>query len=104
MSWEAAFVLGAIVGPTDPVSATATFARIGAPARVRLLVEGEALINDGTALVAYRVALVAAVEGTFSAPDAVLEFIGNGVGGIAIGLAVGVARDHRHPAPVRRRR
>ena len=90
MSWEAAFVLGAIVGPTDPVSATATFARIGAPARVRLLVEGEALINDGTALVAYRVALVAAVEGTFSAPDAVLEFIANGVGGIAIGLAVGV--------------
>ena len=90
MSWEAAFVLGAIVGPTDPVSATATFARIGAPARVRLLVEGEALINDGTALVAYRVALVAAVEGTFSAPDAVLEFIGNGVGGIAIGMAVGV--------------
>ena len=89
MSWEAAFVLGAIVGPTDPVSATATFARIGAPARVRLLVEGEALINDGTALVAYRVALVAAVEGTFSAPDAVLEFVVNGAGGIAIGLAVG---------------
>ena len=89
MSWEAAFVLGAIVGPTDPVSATATFARIGAPARVRRLVEGEALINDGTALVAYRVALVAAVEGTFSAPDAVLEFVVNGAGGIAIGLAVG---------------
>ncbi len=37
MSGEAAFVLGAIVGPTDPVSATATFSRIGAPARVRLL-------------------------------------------------------------------
>ena len=101
MSWEAAFVLGAIVGPTDPVSATATFARIGAPARVRLLVEGEALINDGTALVAYRVALVAAVEGTFSAPDAVLEFIGNGVGGIAIGMAVGVLGSC-DPPPVRR--
>jgi monovalent cation/hydrogen antiporter len=40
MSWEAAFVLGAIVGPTDPVSATATFSRLGAPARLRLLVEG----------------------------------------------------------------
>jgi Na+/H+ antiporter len=90
MSWEAAFVLGAIVGPTDPVSATATFARIGAPARVRALVEGEALINDGTALVAYRVALVAAVEGVFSAPDAVLEFVVNAAGGIAIGLAIGL--------------
>jgi CPA1 family monovalent cation:H+ antiporter len=90
MSWEAAFVLGAVVGPTDPVSAAATFARIGVPARVRLLVESEALINDGTALVAYRVALVAAVEGTFSAPDALLEFVLNAAGGIAIGLAVGI--------------
>jgi Na+/H+ antiporter len=89
MSWEAAFVLGAIVGPTDPVSATATFARIGAPARLRLLVEGEAMINDGTALVAYRVGLAAAVEGTFSLGDAVLEFLTSAAGGVAIGLAIG---------------
>ena len=89
MSWEAAFVLGAIVAPTDPVSATATFSRIGAPARVRLLVEGEAMINDGTALVAYRVALVAAVDGTFSAGDAAFEFLYSAAGGVAIGLAVG---------------
>jgi monovalent cation/hydrogen antiporter len=89
MSWEAAFVLGAIVGPTDPVSATATFARLGAPQRVRLLVEGEAMINDATALVAYRVALAAAVEGTFSAGEAALEFVVNGVGGVAAGIAVG---------------
>jgi len=89
MSWEAAFVLGAIVGPTDPVAAIATFSRIGAPPRVRLLVEGEAMINDGTALVAYRVALVAAVDGTFSAGDALLDFVSGAVGGVAIGLAVG---------------
>jgi CPA1 family monovalent cation:H+ antiporter len=89
LSWEAAFVLGAIVGPTDPVSATATFSRLGAPARVRTLVEGEAMINDGTALVAYRVALVAAVEGTFSFGDAVLEFLTSAAGGVAIGLAIG---------------
>ena len=89
MSWEAAFVLGAIVGPTDPVSATATFARLGAPARVRLLVEGEAMINDGTALVAYRVALAAAVEGTFSFDDAVLEFVTSAAGGVVIGVALG---------------
>src|SRR5215212_9260003 len=88
MSWEAAFVLGAIVGPTDPVSAAATFSRIGAPARVRLLVEGEAMINDGTALVAYRVALAAAVEGTFSANEAVLEFLTSADGGVAVGLAI----------------
>ncbi len=89
MSWEAAFVLGAIVGPTDPVSATATFSRIGAPARVRLLVEGEAMINDGTALVAYRVALVAATTGAFSAGDALLDFLVSASGGIAVGLAAG---------------
>jgi Na+/H+ antiporter len=89
MSWEAAFVLGAIVGPTDPVAATATFSRLGAPARVRGLVEGEAMINDGTALVAYRVALGAAVEGTFSFGGAVLEFAYSAAGGIAVGLAVG---------------
>jgi len=89
LSWEAAFVLGAIVGPTDPVSATATFSRIGAPARVRLLVEGEAMINDGTALVAYRVALLAALEGTFSAGEAALEFLTSAAGGVALGLAIG---------------
>jgi CPA1 family monovalent cation:H+ antiporter len=89
MSWEAAFVLGAIVGPTDPVSASATFARLGAPPRVRLLVEGEAMINDGTALVAYRAALVAAVEGTFSAGDAAVEFVLSAAGGVAAGLAAG---------------
>jgi monovalent cation/hydrogen antiporter len=89
MSWEAAFILGAIVGPTDPVSATATFSRIGAPARLRLLVEGEAMINDGTALVAYRVALAAAVEGTFSAGEAALEFLYSAAGGAALGVAIG---------------
>jgi monovalent cation/hydrogen antiporter len=89
MSWEAAFVLGAIVGPTDPVAAIATFSRIGAPPRLRLLVEGEAMINDGTALVAYRVALAAAVQGTFSAGDALLDFVLNATGGVAVGLAIG---------------
>ena len=93
MSWEAAFVLGAIVGPTDPVAAIATFSRIGVPPRVRLLVEGEAMINDGTALVAFRVALVAAVEGTFSLGDALLEFVVNAAGGVAVGLADRLARD-----------
>jgi Na+/H+ antiporter len=88
MSWEAAFVLGAIVGPTDPVAAIATFSRVRAPRRLRLLVEGEAMINDGTALVAYRVALAAAVTGTFSAGEALLDFVVNAAGGVAVGLAI----------------
>jgi monovalent cation/hydrogen antiporter len=91
MSWAAAFVLGAVVGPTDPVSAAATFSRLGVPARVRRRVEGEAMINDGTALVAYRVALTAAVEGTFSPAGAALEFVLSACGGVLVGLAVGWA-------------
>ena len=91
MGWAAAFVLGAIVGPTDPVSAAATFSRIPVPARVRRLVEGEAMINDGSALVAYNVALTAAVAGTFSLGGALLDFVWSAGAGIAIGLLVGWA-------------
>jgi monovalent cation/hydrogen antiporter len=89
LSWPAAFVLGAIVAPTDPVAAAATFTRLGVPRRVALLVEGEAMINDGTALVAYRVAITAAVAGSFSAGHALLSFLGTAAGGIAVGLAAG---------------
>ncbi|MDQ3632182.1 MAG: Na+/H+ antiporter [Actinomycetota bacterium] len=89
LGWEAAFILGAVVAPTDPVAAAASFSRIGVPERVKLLVEGEAIINDATALVIYRVAVAAAVTGTFSAGDAVLEFVLSAAGGIAIGLGVG---------------
>src|ERR687897_3066420 len=89
MSWEAAFVLGAIVGPTDPVSAQATFSRLGAPARMRMLVEGESMINDATALVAFRVALAAITEGVFSFGDALFEFFYSAVGGALVGLAIG---------------
>jgi len=89
MSWAAAFVLGAIVSPTDPVAATAIASRIGVPRRVVVVVEGEALINDATAITAYRVALVAVTAGTFSVWDAGGRFLVGALGGIAIGLAVG---------------
>ena len=89
MSWPLAFALGAIVSPTDPVAATAIMRQLGAPRRLVNFVEGESLVNDATALVAYRVAVAAAVGGTFSALDAGLEFLGAAAGGIAIGLVVG---------------
>src|ERR1700710_1997067 len=75
--------------PPDPVAAIAIFRRIGGPERVRLLVEGESMINDGTALVLYSIALGVATGGAFSFGDAALEFVAVSVGGIAIGLAVG---------------
>jgi monovalent cation/hydrogen antiporter len=89
LSWAMAFALGAIVAPTDPVAATTIMRRLGAPRRMVNVIEGESLVNDATALVAYRVAVAAAVGGSFSAVDAGLEFVGAALGGVAIGLAVG---------------
>jgi monovalent cation/hydrogen antiporter len=89
MSWSAAFVLGAVVSPTDPIAATAIMRRFAVPRRVVAIVEGESLVNDGTALVLYRVAVVAAVSGAFSLWEASWRFAWSVVGGIAIGLAVG---------------
>src|SRR5436190_13283020 len=89
MGWGPAFVLGAVVSPTDPVAAVAIAERLSVPRRVVTVVEGESLINDATALVAYRVAVVAVVSGSFSLLDAGGRFVLNVTAGAAIGLAVG---------------
>lgn len=89
LPWAAAFVLGAIVSPTDPVAATAIAGRLGAPRRIVTILEGESLINDGTGLVLYRVAVSAMVTGTFSLWNAGLQFVLYGSIGVVIGLAVG---------------
>src|SRR4029453_14752534 len=64
--WGPAFVLGAVVSPTDPLAATAIARRLGVPRRTVAIVEGESLVNDGTALVLYRGGADAALLGTFS--------------------------------------
>jgi CPA1 family monovalent cation:H+ antiporter len=87
--WAPAFVLGAIVSPTDPVAATAIARRLGIPGRIVSIVEGESLINDGTALVAYKFAVAAVVTGAFSLLDAAGEFVVVVLGGIAVGIAAG---------------
>jgi CPA1 family monovalent cation:H+ antiporter len=89
LSWPAAFILGAILGPTDPVAAAATFSRLGAPERVALAVEAEAMLNDAAALVAYRLAVGAALAGSFAIDEAAWEFVRAAAGGVAVGLAVG---------------
>ncbi len=89
VGWGPAFVLGAIVSPTDPLAASAIARRLGVPRRVVTIVEGESLLNDGTALVAYRVAVVAVVSGSFSIWDAGLRFFGTAAGGVAVGIFVG---------------
>jgi Na+/H+ antiporter len=83
-----AFALGAIVSPPDAVAATAIFQRLGVPRRVVTILEGESLVNDATALVAYRVA-IGAIAGSFSLATAGLTFVYVSAAGIAIGLVVG---------------
>jgi monovalent cation/hydrogen antiporter len=89
MSWSAAFALGAVVAPTDPIAATAIMRRLGVPRRLVSIVESESLVNDGTALVLFRVAVVAAVSGEFSLWDVSWRLVWAIAGGLAIGLVVG---------------
>src|SRR5918996_3850672 len=91
LSWAMSFVLGAIVSPTDPLAATTIMGRVGAPRRLVNVIEGESLVNDATALVAYKVAVAAAVGETVSVGDAAGEFFLDVAGGVAIGLVVGWA-------------
>lgn len=88
INWAEGFVLGAIVAPTDPVSAIATFERVGVTDRVATLVEGESMLNDAVALVSYKVAVVAVVTGTLTAGEAIDDLVIGVIGGVAIGLAV----------------
>ena len=89
--WAVAFALGAIVSPPDAVAATAIAQRLGLPRRVIIILEGESLVNDATALVAYRLAVIAAVSGAFSLANAALSFAVVSLGGVAIGLLAGWA-------------
>ena len=90
LGWPAAFALGAIVAPPDAVAATAIFQRLGVPRRVVTILEGESLVNDATALVAYRFAIVAAMTGAFSLALAGISFVLVAAGGVALGLLIGI--------------
>jgi Na+/H+ antiporter len=86
--WAPAFVLGAVLAPTDPVAASAVIRASGAPSRLATILEGESLVNDGTALTALRIA-IAAVAGTFALVDAATEFVVVAFGGAAVGAVLG---------------
>jgi CPA1 family monovalent cation:H+ antiporter len=90
LGWAGAIALGAIVSPPDAVSATAVAKRLGLPHRVVTILEGESLVNDATALILYRAAVMAAVSGTFIFSDTVLDFFIAAGGGIVVGLLVGM--------------
>ena len=85
----AGFVLGAIISPPDAIAATAIAQRLRVPRRVVTILEGESLVNDATALVAYRFAVAAVVTNTFSLAQASGRFFIVSIGGILVGLALG---------------
>lgn len=88
MPWTSALVLGALAAPTDPVSATSVMRQVGAPERIVAVLEGESLINDGTGLAVFQVA-VAAAGGGISIGLGVERFLLISAGGCAIGLLAG---------------
>ncbi len=90
-SWPLAFVLGAIVSPPDAVAASGITKGLGLNKRVITILEGESLLNDASALIAYRYAVAAVTSGSFIIWEAGLQFLLVASGGIAIGLVVGYA-------------
>ncbi|GAA3492184.1 MULTISPECIES: Na+/H+ antiporter [Streptomyces] len=81
-----ALVLGAVVAPPDAVAATAVARRLGLPPRITAILQGESLVNDATAITAYKVALAAAVGEGASWTAGVQEFLVAAVGGVGVGL------------------
>ncbi len=84
--------LGAAVAPPDPVAALAVARKVGLPANIITLIEGEGLLNDATALTTLSVAVSAAIGGGFSAPSAVGKFLIAAAGGFAVGAAIAMCR------------
>ncbi len=88
--WPAAFVLGAIVSPPDAVAASAVFERFSVPQRTLAILEGEGLVNDATALVLLKFAIVATMTGTFSLAGASGAFVFVAVSGVGVGALFAV--------------
>jgi monovalent cation/hydrogen antiporter len=87
-SWPLAFLLGAIVSPPDAVAATGIIKGLRLDRRVITILEGESLVNDASALIAYRYALIAVTTGSFIFWQAGLQFLWVAGGGILIGLLI----------------
>ncbi|MBX9698690.1 MAG: Na+/H+ antiporter, partial [Acetobacteraceae bacterium] len=89
MPWWAAIALGAIVGPTDAVSAAAVLQRLRLPRRIVTVLEGESLVNDASALILYRLAIAAIGVGAVAFHVAALQFLVVAIGGALVGFALG---------------
>ncbi len=95
-TWQLSFLLGAVISPPDAVAATSVTRGLNMNKRVVSILEGESLVNDASALVAYRYAIASIVTGSFVLWEASLQFVWVAAGGIGIGLALGWVLQHGH--------
>lgn len=91
LSFPLALVFGALIAATDPVAVVALFRLLGIPKRLSVLVEGESLLNDGTALVLFNLMLAITVTGQFNLVESLIDFVTVSLGGIILGLVLGWA-------------
>ena len=90
LGWPHAIVFGALIAATDPIAVVGMFKTLGAPRRLSLLMEGESLLNDGTAIVLFALALDFVSGSTVTAVGLVLEFVRIAGGGLVVGLVIGL--------------
>jgi len=84
-----ALTFGALIVATDPISVLALFRDLGVDKRLSVIVEGESLFNDGTAVVVFQIFLAGAVTGSFSITGGITRFLVEALGGAAVGLGLG---------------
>jgi CPA1 family monovalent cation:H+ antiporter len=90
MEWSYAFLLGALISATDPVSVLAIFQRLGIDKRLTVTLEGESLLNDGIAIVVFEMILLSLSNGKITILGAIGSFLWVAVGGLALGLLLGI--------------
>lgn len=85
-----ALLFGSLIAATDPVAVVSLFRSLGVPKRLQLLIEGESLFNDGTAIVVFNLMVIVAVTGYFNLPDSILNFFLVSGGGLIVGFVLGL--------------
>ncbi len=87
-TWPIALMFGTIISATDPVAVVSILKEVGASKKLATLIEGESLLNDGTAIVIFMVFLTA-ITGSAESSNAIIEFVRVALGGVAVGVVIG---------------
>ncbi len=94
LPWAVALLFGALIASTDPIAVLSLFRHLGVPRRLVVLMEGESLFNDGTAITLFQIILATMLTGEFSIGLGVLHFLITVVGALAVGTAIGYGGSH----------